>query len=176
VNKNYFSRLAAWCHVDTIWCSEQYFTLRQEGRIKCFYSHTTSLGTTVPAYRASALSILTEFYAHHSMHRESILKKFQQDDTLVQCFISCKLLYIFRVKYSPIIRSSIKLYLQHLVLTNSVWPAVVVDESDGWIFDPKYVEQLAGNKTLYKSVILLEPFLEYRNRLPSQDRISASWN
>jgi hypothetical protein len=50
--------------------------------------------------------------------------------TLVHCFISCKLLYMFRVKHSPIIRSSIKLYLQHLVLTNSVGPAVVVDESD----------------------------------------------
>jgi hypothetical protein len=32
--------------------------------------------------------------------------------------ISCKLLYLFRVKHSPIIRSSIKLYLQHLMLTN----------------------------------------------------------
>jgi hypothetical protein len=30
---------------------------------------------------------------------------------------------------SPIIRSSIKLYLQHLVFINRVWPAVVVDES-----------------------------------------------
>jgi hypothetical protein len=64
--------------------------------------------------------------AHHSVHRESILKKFQQDDTLVQYFIiSCKSLYMFRVKHSPIIRSSIKLYLQYLVLTNRVWPAVV---------------------------------------------------
>jgi hypothetical protein len=48
-------------------------------------------------------------------------KKFQQDDTLVRYFInSCKSLYMFRAKQSPIIRSSIKLYLQHLVLTNSV--------------------------------------------------------
>jgi hypothetical protein len=46
---------------------------------------------------------------------------------------------MFRVKHSPIIRSSIKLYLQHLVLTNRVWPAVIVDESE-----------------LYKSVFLLE--------------------
>jgi hypothetical protein len=37
---------------------------------------------------------------------------------------------MFRVKQSPIIRSSIKLYLQHLVLMNRVWPAVVVDESE----------------------------------------------
>jgi hypothetical protein len=36
---------------------------------------------------------------------------------------------MFRVKQSPIIRSSIKLYLQHLVLTNRVLPAVVVDDS-----------------------------------------------
>jgi hypothetical protein len=56
---------------------------------------------------------------------------------------------MFRVKHSPIIRSSIKLYLQLLVLTNRVWPAVVVDES----------ELVAGNnKILYKSVILLELF------------------
>jgi hypothetical protein len=49
----------------------------------------------------------------------SISKKFQPDDTLVQYFIiSCKSLYMFRVKQSPIIRSSIKLYMQHLVLTN----------------------------------------------------------
>jgi hypothetical protein len=48
-------------------------------------------------------------------------KKFQQDDTLVQYFISsCKSLYMIRVKQSPIIRSSIKLYLQHLVLINRV--------------------------------------------------------
>jgi hypothetical protein len=50
---------------------------------------------------------------------DNIPKKFQQDDTLVQYFIiSCKSLYMFRVRNSPIIRSSIKLYLQHLVLTN----------------------------------------------------------
>jgi hypothetical protein len=89
--------------------------------------------------------ICTKFYAHHSVHRESIPKKFQQDDTLVQYFIiSCKSLYMFRVKQSPVIRSSIKLYLQHLVFTNRVWPAVVVDESGlQW-----------NNKILYKSVIL----------------------
>jgi hypothetical protein len=75
------------------------------------------------------------FYAHHSAQRESIPKKFQQDDTLVQYFIiSCKSLYMFRAKHSPIIRSSIKLYLQHLVLTNRVWPAVVVDESEMTLF------------------------------------------
>jgi hypothetical protein len=60
-----------------------------------------------------------------------IPKKFQQDDTLVQYFIiPCKQLYMFRVKHSPIIRSSIELYLQHLVVTNSMRPAVVVDESE----------------------------------------------
>jgi hypothetical protein len=48
----------------------------------------------------------------------------------VQYFIPCKQLYMFRVKYSPIIRSSIKPYLQHLVVTNSMRPAVVVDESE----------------------------------------------
>jgi hypothetical protein len=72
-----------------------------------------------------------KFYVHHSVHCESIPKEFQQDDTLVQYFInSCNSLYMFRVKQSPIIRSSIKLYLQHLVLINRVWPAVVVDESE----------------------------------------------
>jgi hypothetical protein len=64
------------------------------------------------------------FYAHHSVHRESNPKKFQQDDTLVQYFInSCKSLYVFRVKQSPIIRSSIKLYLQNLVLTECGLPS-----------------------------------------------------
>jgi hypothetical protein len=38
------------------------------------------------------------------------LKMFQQDDTFfVQYFIPCKQLYMFRVKYSPIIRTSNKL-------------------------------------------------------------------
>jgi hypothetical protein len=48
------------------------------------------------------------------------LKMFQQDDTsFVQYFIPCKRLYMFRVKHSPIIiRSSNKLYLQYLVVTN----------------------------------------------------------
>jgi hypothetical protein len=46
---------------------------------------------------------------------------------LYSIFISCELLYMFRVKHSPIIRSSIKLYLQHLVLTDRVWPAVIHD-------------------------------------------------
>jgi hypothetical protein len=63
---------------------------------------------------------------------------------LYSIFISCKLLYMFRVKQSPIIRSSIKLDLQHQVLTNSVWQAVVVDESE--LF------------RLYKSVTLLKLF------------------
>jgi hypothetical protein len=42
---------------------------------------------------------------------------------------------MFRVKHSPNIRSSIKLYLQHLVLTNRGWPAVVVDESELMHYD-----------------------------------------
>jgi hypothetical protein len=51
------------------------------------------------------LMFIDKFYAHHSVHRESILKNFQQDDTLVQYFIiSCKSLYMFRVKHS--VRSS----------------------------------------------------------------------
>jgi hypothetical protein len=48
----------------------------------------------------------------------------------VQYFIPCKQLYMFQTKHSPIIRSSNKLYLQHLVVTNSMRPAVVVDESE----------------------------------------------
>jgi hypothetical protein len=48
----------------------------------------------------------------------------------VQYFIPCKQLYMFRVKHSSIIRSSNKLYLQHLVMTDSMRPAVVVDESE----------------------------------------------
>jgi hypothetical protein len=37
------------------------------------------------------------------------LKIFQKDDTFVQYFISCKQLYMLRVKHSLIIRSSTKL-------------------------------------------------------------------
>jgi hypothetical protein len=37
------------------------------------------------------------------------LKMFQQDGTFVHYFIPCRQLYIFRVKHSPIIRSSNKL-------------------------------------------------------------------
>jgi hypothetical protein len=44
--------------------------------------------------------------------------------------IPVKSLYMFRAKQSPIIRSSIKLYLQHVVFINRVWPAVVLDESE----------------------------------------------
>jgi hypothetical protein len=67
-------------------------------------------------------------------------KNFQQDDSLVQYFIiSCKSLYMFRVKHSPIIRSSIRLYLQRLVLKNRVWPAVVVDESCCNFFGTQYL-------------------------------------
>jgi hypothetical protein len=38
----------------------------------------------------------------------------------VQYFMPCKQLYMFQVKHSPIIRSSNKLQLQHLVVTESV--------------------------------------------------------
>jgi hypothetical protein len=49
------------------------------------------------------------------------LKMSEQDDTFfVQYFIPWKRLYMFRVKNSPIIRSSNKLYLQHLVVANSL--------------------------------------------------------
>jgi hypothetical protein len=48
-----------------------------------------------------------KFYAYHSVHRESILKKFQQDDTVQYFIISCQSLYMFRAYPMPIIRSSI---------------------------------------------------------------------
>jgi hypothetical protein len=57
------------------------------------------------------------FFARHPVHRKSIFKKVPTRWHFVHFFISCKLLYMFRVKHSPIIRSSIELYLQHLVLT-----------------------------------------------------------
>jgi hypothetical protein len=47
-----------------------------------------------------------------------------------QYFIPCKQFYMFRVKHSPIIRSTKKLELQHLLVTNSMRPADVVDESE----------------------------------------------
>jgi hypothetical protein len=137
----------------------------------------------------SCVFLLVKCPATVTVHNTNrvIPKKFQQDDTLVQYFIiSCKSLYMFRVKHSTIIRSSIKLYLQHLVLTNRAWPAVVVDEfrlTGHRLFvntrcckysliellmmvesftRNMYVQRLAGNnKILYKSVILLEFFWEF---------------
>jgi hypothetical protein len=44
----------------------------------------------------------------------------------VQYFIPCKRLYMFRVKHSPIFRSSNKLQLQHLVVT-------VCDLPSSWV-------------------------------------------
>jgi hypothetical protein len=48
------------------------------------------------------------FYAHGSVHRESTLKCSNKMTRSVQYFIPCKQLYMFRVKHSPIIRSSNK--------------------------------------------------------------------
>jgi hypothetical protein len=73
-----------------------------------------------------------EFYAHGSVHRESTLKCSNKMILFVHYFIPCRQLYMFRVKHSPIIRSSNKLQLQHLVVTNSMRPAVVLDESE-WV-------------------------------------------
>jgi hypothetical protein len=70
-----------------------------------------------------------EFYSHGSVHRESTLECSNKMPLFVQYFIPCKQLYMFRVKHSHIIRSSSKMSLQHLVVTNSMWPSVVVDES-----------------------------------------------
>jgi hypothetical protein len=81
---------------------------------------------------------------------------FQKDDTFVQYFIiSCKSLYMFRVKHSPIIRSPIKLHLQHLVLTNSVWPAVVVDESEFYMFRVKHSPIIRSSIKLYLQHLVL---------------------
>jgi hypothetical protein len=57
----------------------------------------------------------------HSKLRKRILAlKCSNKMTLfVQYLIPCKQLYMFRVKHSHIIRSSNKLYLQHLVVTNN---------------------------------------------------------
>jgi hypothetical protein len=70
------------------------------------------------------------FYVHESVHREPTLKYSNKMTLFVQYIILCKRLYIFRVKHSPIIRSSNKLYLQHLVVTDSMRPAVAVGESE----------------------------------------------
>jgi hypothetical protein len=48
-------------------------------------------------------------YAPGSVHRESMLKCSNKMALFVQYFIPCKQLYLFRVKYSPITRSSNKL-------------------------------------------------------------------
>jgi hypothetical protein len=64
------------------------------------------------------------------VHRESTLKYSNKLTLFVQYFIPCRQLYMFRVKHSPIIKRSNKLQLQHLVVTNSMRPAVVVDDSE----------------------------------------------
>jgi hypothetical protein len=73
---------------------------------------------------------------------------------------------MFRVKHSPIIRSSIKLYLQHLVLTNRVWPAIVVDESElvGTFLELIHVARNDEHKIFRPSTVHL--FKEYRAVLP----------
>jgi hypothetical protein len=82
------------------------------------------------------MRLLQVFVGSRTMNfaaRVKLIEHFQKSSNkmtlLYSIFIiSCKSLYMFRVKLSPIIRSSIKLYLQHLVLTNRVWPAVIVDD------------------------------------------------
>jgi hypothetical protein len=58
-------------------------------------------------YLIKNISII--FYAHGSVHRESALECSNKMTLFVQYFIPCKQLYMFRVKHSPIIRSSNKL-------------------------------------------------------------------
>jgi hypothetical protein len=67
---------------------------------------------------------------------------------------------MFRAKQSPIIRSSIKLYLQHLVFINRVWPAVVVDESE-LIHDARNDEHEIEHKVFKKVHILWNPEVHY---------------
>jgi hypothetical protein len=50
-----------------------------------------------------------KFYVHGSVHRESMSIIVQQYIDFVEFFSPCKLLYIFRVITSPIIRSANKL-------------------------------------------------------------------
>jgi hypothetical protein len=67
----------------------------------------------------SDITSIFAFYAHHSVHRESILKKFQQDDTFVQYFYFLQaVLHVSGGTFTH--HQEFKLYLQHLVLTNSV--------------------------------------------------------
>ena len=49
------------------------------------------------------------FYVHGSVHHESMSIIIQQDATPYSFYIPCKLLYMFRVIPSPIIRSTCKL-------------------------------------------------------------------
>jgi hypothetical protein len=77
----------------------------------------------------SKQTVFVNFHAYHSVHRESILKKLQRDDTLYSTLLfpvsrsTC-----FGRNPRPSSGPQFKLYSQHLVL-NSVCPAVVVDES-----------------------------------------------
>jgi hypothetical protein len=121
-----------------------------------------------------------KFCAHGSVHRESTLKCSNKMTLFVQYFIPCKQPYMFRVKQSPIIRSSNK----HLVVTDNMWPSVVVSSDSstttaghllfvttrcckyslfellmmGECFTRNMLSCLQGIKYCTKSVILLEHF------------------
>jgi hypothetical protein len=72
---------------------------------------------------------------------------------------------MFQAKQSPIIRSSIKLYLQHLVLTNRVWPAVVVDESE---LKYSLIELLMMGDCFARNMYSdLQELIKYSTRVPS---------
>jgi hypothetical protein len=64
---------------------------------------------TLMQYTSKCTLVKCAFCVHGSVHSESVSITVQQDATLYS-FISCKLLYMFRVIPSPIIRSAIEPY------------------------------------------------------------------
>jgi hypothetical protein len=75
-----------------------------------YSSLLSQFATFLYGFLSKTLRNIHEFYVHLSVHRESIFKNVPTGwHFFVQYFIPCKRLYMFRVKHSPIIRSSNKL-------------------------------------------------------------------
>ena len=71
------------------------------------------------------------FYVHGSEDRESMSIIVQQDETIYSLLYFCKLLYMFRLITSPIVRNTCKLLLQHLALVEPyLLPSTVVEQSE----------------------------------------------
>ena len=86
------------------------------------------VGFSLSEARVATGNVKVKCEVHGSVNLKCIPKYGQQDAALHRFFYFCKLLCMFRVNPSPIIRST-TLYLQHLVFVKLLLlPAAIVDE------------------------------------------------